>query len=88
MGELSQAKPYFERALAINEEVLGAKHPDTALSLNNLGGLLQAMGELSQAKPYYERALAIVKEKLGVEHATTKIMERNLAILLEELMHK
>ncbi len=34
-----EAEPLYERALAIREEVLGARHPDTALSLNNLATL-------------------------------------------------
>ena len=35
-------RPYVERALAIYEKALGPDHPDTAGSLNNLGGLLYA----------------------------------------------
>ena len=36
-AQFAEAKPYFERALAIREQVLGPQHPDTASSLNNLG---------------------------------------------------
>ena len=39
--------------------MLGARHPDTARSLNNLGSLLQAQGDYAGARPYYEEALAI-----------------------------
>ncbi len=60
---------------------LAADHPDTALSLNNLGTLLQAMGELAGARPYYERALAILEAKLGPDHPHTKIARGNLQSL-------
>ena len=59
VGQYAEARPYYERALAIYEQVLGPEHPDTATSLNNLGFLLQAQGDLGGARPYYERALAI-----------------------------
>jgi hypothetical protein len=37
--ELAQAKPLFERALAIREKVLGPEHPDTAKIRQNLSAL-------------------------------------------------
>ncbi|MBK8434110.1 MAG: tetratricopeptide repeat protein [Chloroflexi bacterium] len=58
-GQSQEARPYYARALAIREKVLGAEHPHTALSLNNMGALLDSMGELAEARPYYARALAI-----------------------------
>ena len=70
-GDYIAARPYYERALAINEKVLGAEHPDTASSLNNLGFLLQAQGEYAAARPYYERALAIYRRALGDTHPDT-----------------
>jgi len=61
-GEHAAARPLHERALAINEKVLGPEHPDTVTSLNNLALLLQAQGDLAAARPFYERALAIPRE--------------------------
>ncbi len=60
-----------------------AKPPDDyhATSLNNLGGLLQAMGDYEAARPYYERDLAILEVKLGPEHPNTQIARRNLEAL-------
>ncbi|NIW93871.1 MAG: tetratricopeptide repeat protein [Phycisphaerae bacterium] len=81
MGDLAEAKPYFERALAIDEKALGPDHPNTAMDLNNLGYLLQAMDDLAAARPYLERALAILEAKLGPEHSNTKIVRENLASL-------
>src|SRR5215475_9954811 len=36
-GHYTEAEPHLNRALAIREKSLGADHPDTAISLNNLG---------------------------------------------------
>jgi hypothetical protein len=44
------ARPLFERALGIDEKIHGLDHPNTASSLNNLGGLLDATGDLVGAR--------------------------------------
>ena len=41
-GKYDDAKPLYERSLAIREKALGAEHPDVAHSLNKLAGLLKA----------------------------------------------
>ena len=70
-GDLAGARPYYERALAVCERVLGPAHPDTANSINNLGYLLRAQGDLAGARPYYERALAVCERVLGPAHPDT-----------------
>jgi hypothetical protein len=40
-GDLAAARPLYERALAIDEKVLGPEHPDTATDLSRLAGLVQ-----------------------------------------------
>ena len=41
-GKYDDAEPLYKRALTIFEETLGPRHPDVALSLNNLASLLQS----------------------------------------------
>ncbi|CAM9762111.1 unnamed protein product [Hapterophycus canaliculatus] len=41
-GKYAEAKALYEDSLATREKVLGAHHPDVALSLNNLAGLMQS----------------------------------------------
>ncbi len=88
MGEYEAARPYIERALAIHEQVLGATHPFTAQSLNNLGTLLQNMGEYEAARPYFQRALDIRKAVLGATHALTTQSLNNLGISMFALAAK
>ncbi len=78
-----EARPLHERALAIREKVLGAEHPDTAESLNNLAHLLHDQGDLAGARPLFERALAIREKVLGAEHPDTAESLNNLAHLLQ-----
>jgi tetratricopeptide (TPR) repeat protein len=85
VADYTGARPYYERALAIHEKVLGGEHPDTATSLNNLGYLLRAMGDLAGARPYYERALAIREKVLGTEHPDTALSLNNLGALLQAM---
>jgi tetratricopeptide (TPR) repeat protein len=80
-GEYAKAEPLYQEALRIRQKVLGPEHPDTALSLNNLGSLYQAMGEYAKAEPLYQDALRIYRKALGPEHPETATMIENLALL-------
>jgi tetratricopeptide (TPR) repeat protein len=82
VGDLKEARPFSERALAISEKVLGPEHRLTATSLNNLGTLLRGQGDLVGARPYYERALAIWEKVLGSEHPDTALSLNNFGVLL------
>jgi len=78
----ADAEPLHRRALDICEKALGAEHPDTAASLNNLASLLQDQGKLDEADPLLRRALGIREKALGAEHPSTATSLNNLALLL------
>ncbi len=48
----SRTRPYFETALQIQTKAHGNNHPETALALNNLGSLTEAMGDRAAARKY------------------------------------
>jgi len=50
-GDYEEARPLYERALAIREKVLGEEYPDTTESLHNLGSLLRRRGRYVEARP-------------------------------------
>jgi tetratricopeptide (TPR) repeat protein len=83
LAAYSDARPYYERALAIREKMLGVDHPDTAESLSNLGGLLDSQGDLTGARSYLERALAIRETALGPDHPDVATSLSNLGYLLQ-----
>ena len=76
------AEPLIRRALEASERVLGAEHPDTLGSVNNLAGLLSRKGDYAGAQPLYERALEARERVLGAEHPQTLGSVNNLAYLL------
>jgi hypothetical protein len=43
-GCLDEAEPLFERALIIQDNVLGSEHPDVARTLENYAALLRETG--------------------------------------------
>ncbi len=71
---------YFIRALAIYEEQLGATHPYTAQSLNNLAALYQSQERYGEAEPLLRRALSIYEEQSGSVHPDTASSLNNLAL--------
>jgi tetratricopeptide (TPR) repeat protein len=83
-GNYGAAEPLLRKALAVQEEVLGPEHPDTATSMNNLAWLLNAKGEYALAEPLYREALAIREKVEGPEHPDTAMSLNNLADLLRE----
>lgn len=69
----------MERALTIREQKLGATHPSTARSLNNLAELYRAQGKYAEAEPLYQRALAICERVLSREHLLIQTIRKNYA---------
>jgi hypothetical protein len=59
--------------------VLGADHPQTLGSRNNLTGAYESAGDLGRAIPLYEQTLADRLRVLGAHHPHTKIVRGNLA---------
>ncbi len=79
------ARAALERALAIDEVAFGPEHPNVAIRVNNLGGVLYALGNLAGARAAYERALAIDEATYGSEHHSVAILVNNLGNVLRDL---
>ncbi len=77
----AEAESLYQQALSIKEQQLGANHPDTATSLNNLAGLYYRQGKYTQAEPLYQRAIAIDEQQLGANHPDTAASLNGLAEL-------
>ena len=82
-GRYSEAEPLYLEALNIRRSQLGAEHPYTATSLNNLAALYRAQGRYAEAEPLYLDALNIRRSQLGAEHPDTAQSLNNLAGLYE-----
>jgi len=83
MGRYSEAEPLYRRSLAIREQQLGADHPYTASSLNNLAGLYYSMGRYGDAEPLYVQALSLLLNQLGEDHPNSQASLENFVELVE-----
>lgn len=73
-GRFGEAEPLYRSAVRISA-TLGPQHPDYALSLMGLGGLLVATGNRGEARGLLEQALAILAGTLGPEHPDTRFAQ-------------
>jgi tetratricopeptide (TPR) repeat protein len=64
-GRYGEAEPLYRRSLQIHEQQLGADHPTTATSLNNLAALYDSQGRYGAAEPLLRQALQICEQQLG-----------------------
>ena len=78
-GQPGRAAGYLQRALADYGRVLGADHPDTLTSRNNLAAAYRAAGDLGRAIPLHEQTLADRERVLGADHPDTLTSRNNLA---------
>ena len=67
-GDYDEARMLCERALALEQEVLGPMHPDVAADLAGLALIHLALGLPEEAELLHERALSIREHALGPEH--------------------
>ena len=72
MGWLKEAMATYQRALAIQEKAYGPDHAEVAITLTNMGVVLQTQGQLEEATLAYTRAQGIFVAQLGSEHPHTR----------------
>ena len=67
-GNYEAALNYYEKALAIQQQLLPSNDPDLAYSHGNIGNVYCSMGDYSKALLFHEKALAIQRESLSSTH--------------------
>ncbi|MEA3308520.1 MAG: tetratricopeptide repeat protein, partial [Chloroflexota bacterium] len=75
----------YTAGLAIQEKLLGTKHPDVAETVNNLGSVLKAQGDLAGARASFQRALRSDEAAYGPDHPKVARDVNNLGLVLQEL---
>jgi hypothetical protein len=78
-GSYAAALPLRQQVLDVWRDILGEKHPDTAVGYNELARNQEAQGKHAQAEVGIRQALAICREVLGEEHPKTATCYNNLA---------
>lgn len=70
-GNTKRAREIVEYATIFAHEHLGPDDPDTAMTLGDVGCLLQKEGRHEEAKEYHRRALEIYEQKFSAKHTAT-----------------
>jgi serine/threonine protein kinase/Flp pilus assembly protein TadD len=81
LGEFAEAQRHLEQSLALRRQKLGADHPDTCESLNDLALVHWRRGLYDEAEPLYRQALEGWRARLGADDPQTLIGMNNLALL-------
>jgi hypothetical protein len=79
LGYAGRAIALFTKARQVLEAKLGAGHPDTLTSMDNLAQAYLADGQLQKALPLFEQTLAKRTAQLGADHPVTLAGMNNLA---------
>src|SRR5262245_27013607 len=81
---LAGARRLHERALRIEEAAYGPDHPQVAMTLGNLGSVVQNQGDLAKVRQLQERALRLFEAAYGPDHPDAAIALTNLGSVLAQ----
>ncbi|KAF2625654.1 TPR-like protein [Macroventuria anomochaeta] len=82
-GEYKAAEGFLQMAADTRERVLGPEHPDTLISVSQLGAVLERQGKYEEAETKHRRALEGYEKVLGPEHPDTLASVSQLGAVLE-----
>lgn len=82
-GALKQAEQLARDAVAEADKTYGASHPNTAISLGQLGLVLRFQKHFEESEKAYRRAYAIREKGLGPAHPSTALLLLNLADVVQ-----
>jgi Tfp pilus assembly protein PilF len=81
-GQNDKAMKYHRKALAYKESSVdvGKDHPDTLVSVNNLGVVLHSQGRYARAEELFGRALTGWSQAFGADDLFVLTAQSNMAI--------
>lgn len=77
-GRYEEARAHYERAIALSTAALGARHPTTLRTINNLAVTLKYLGRYAEARELYERVRDAYASFLDADHPDHGIPLANL----------
>lgn len=83
LDRLDEAEPLLREALATRRRVLGERHADTIVSLNELGLLLREKEAYGEAEQLLREALELRKAVHGPGHSKVAVSLVNLGLVLQ-----
>jgi len=82
-GRYGEARPWYEKALAVQVATGKRESVETGLALNNLAKLHKEIGEYDRARSLYDDALALWRAVRGPGHPDVARTTNSLATLLQ-----
>jgi serine/threonine protein kinase/tetratricopeptide (TPR) repeat protein len=79
LGDAKRALRQFERSRALFEATLGAEHPETLTSMDNVASAYRGVGRYDDAVRLYEKTLPLSRARRGPEDPGTLTIMCNLA---------
>jgi len=81
LGLYPRAESLFRQAVEIRHRALGPDHPETLLSVSDLGRALATQGHYPDAEKLLRETLVLQKRVLGPEHPDTLMTMQRLAVV-------
>ena len=78
-ADLTRLRQLQVEVLELQKEVLGARHPDTLMAMENLAATWWQQGRYNEAEQLQVEVLELRKEVLGATHPDTIRAMTNLA---------
>ena len=70
-GRLNEAEQLEIQVIEMTKKLLGAEHPDTLTSMENLASTYRRQGRLNEAEHLEIQVMDMTKNLLGAEHPDT-----------------
>jgi Tfp pilus assembly protein PilF len=83
LGQFTQAKQAFERALVLTVQTHGEDNPRRSAIENNLGRVLNRLGQHKLAKEYFASAISVDQAAYGETHPHVAELANNYGISLQ-----
>lgn len=83
-GLYHDSEAVYLRQIKLAEELYSTKHPDIAVSYNNIGWVYTEQCDYDKALEYYDKALAIYKKNLGPKHPDIATSYNNIGVVYYE----
>jgi tetratricopeptide (TPR) repeat protein len=80
-GRLDDAEHHLRRALDVDRALRGARHPQIALDLHNVAGVLRLRPDLDGALALYREALAIDEAAGGAESSAAGLTHNSIGLV-------
>lgn len=80
-GDYEEADSLLSRAFDLKAEVLGADHPDVAITGTHLAMVARCLGQRDRALALYRQALAVFEHHAGATDERVLLCRGNIALL-------